>query len=258
MKTPRGAACHHHAAPLFCAPARGSWLVFGGGTRGRYHAAMTGLPVILNLADRVCVVVGGGPVAQRRCAALLEAGASVRVVAPELADGFDTSGIEHHARPFEPDDLKDALLVVAATDDPQVNREISEAANERGVLVNRSDDAAAGDLIVPAQGQRGPIRITVDTGGRSASAARQVRDELLDALDGQWVQLLEVVGRYREVVQEKIDDPKRRQALLKRFITDDARATLLRDGEDALTRCFERWIQEETEAQNAARSARSE
>jgi len=204
---------------------------------------MPGLPVILQLKDRDCVVVGGGPVALRRCRALLDAGAQVRVIAPQLDADFATLRVIHTARGFEPTDLDGAYVVVAATDDPAVNQRVSAAAATRGVLVNRCDDASAGDLAIPAQGSKGPIRITVDTGGRSATAARRVRDELLDALDPVWVQWLEVVGRYREVVRQRVDDPKVRQALLKRFISDEARAKLVSDGPEAVAELFDQWIQ---------------
>jgi len=203
---------------------------------------MEGLPVVLNLRERLCVVVGGGAVALRRANSLAAAGARVRVIAPRVHDGFDRQRVELEQRGFVPDDLAGAFLVVAATDDAQVNRQVSEAAAARGVLVNRTDDAAAGDFTVPAIAERGPIRLTVDTGGRSASAARRLREECLAGIDPTWDDWLACIGDYRPIVQERIGDAAKRQQLLKRFASDEARAILMSRGRDGLRQTFDEWI----------------
>lgn len=130
--------------------------------------------------------------ALRRCRVLLEAGARVTVVAPELVPGLDslvTEGVVAlHRREVRDDDLDavdgEALrLVVVATDDPAANERVGRAAASRGVLVNRADDGGAGDVSFPSTLRRGPLTVAVATGGASPVAARWVAERLDEQLD---------------------------------------------------------------------------
>jgi siroheme synthase-like protein len=126
------------------------------------------LPIALDLHGRRCLVVGGGAVAARKIESLLQAGASeVAVVAPEvraeIADLATAARVEVAGRGFVPGDLDGVFLVMAATDDPEVNRVVAAAARERGVLVNAADDPAACDFIMPAVVRRGNVAVAVTT-----------------------------------------------------------------------------------------------
>src|SRR3970040_834737 len=101
------------------------------------------LPIFANVKDKLCLVVGGGEVAHRKAAVLAEAGATVRGVAPELADSFaDLPRIDYVAARFEPQHLDSAMLVIAATNDREVNKQVSELAQARNIPVNVVDDPA--------------------------------------------------------------------------------------------------------------------
>ncbi len=197
------------------------------------------LPVMLNLRGRRCVVVGGGAVAARRAALRVACGAQVLVVAPAMDEKLDTLLIERAERGYEPGDLDDAFLVVIATDNAAVNQQVADDADEAGVLVNRADDAEAGDLTVMAHDRRGPLTVAVDTAHTSASAAQQIRAQLLDALDDDWVTLLTEARPWRA----KIQTPKRhapdlsasdRTARLRRLVDGAAMQTLKAQGVSAL------------------------
>ncbi|MEM7274929.1 MAG: bifunctional precorrin-2 dehydrogenase/sirohydrochlorin ferrochelatase [Actinomycetota bacterium] len=148
-----------------------------------------GLPVVLDVADRRCVVVGAGTGGRRKLLALLRAGASVTVVDPAgfdldhpQDDGFDgigpDAGIEVVARPWRAGDGADAFLVVVATDDPAVNEAVAEDAAAAGALVLRADRHDVGDLRLPAV-TRGPnLTVAVDSGGGSPALAAVTRDEI--------------------------------------------------------------------------------
>ncbi len=145
--------------------------------------AATSYPIILtDLSGARCVVVGGGPVAQRKVAGLLEAGARPLVVSPgltpTLATWRDEGRLEHWARPYEEGDLAGAALAFAATDDPAANARVAAEARARGILVNLADDPSAGSFHTVASVRRGDLLLTVSTGGRCPGFAAHLRAEL--------------------------------------------------------------------------------
>ena len=192
------------------------------------------LPVMLTVRDRRCLVVGAGGVGVRRAKLLSEAGAHVVIVAPQVHPSARLIGAEIYERGFEPSDLDGVLLAVAATSDPDMNQAVSDAANQRGVLVNRSDQAASGNLTFMSSHRDGPLTLAVHTGGASASAAVRIRSLLADSLDPVWGELLTLALPARHRIQAGVSDPAKRTALLRRLTDDEAVATLKTDGESGL------------------------
>ena len=148
-------------------------------------------PLLLDLTDVPVLVVGGGTVASRRVPALLAAGAVVTVVAPELTDSLRTAAIRHEARPYVDDDLAGQQLVLACTDDPEINARVHESARSRGLWCVRADSAADSSAWVPASGRVDDVLISVSAGGdpRRAVAVRdavvaELRDGRLPAPRG--------------------------------------------------------------------------
>lgn len=142
------------------------------------------LPVALLVEGRRCLVVGGGPVAARKAEALLDAGAEVVLVAPqvgELADGLrNRHGMTVVARAYEPCDLdRNPFLVVTATNDPDLNRRILDACHARGVLCACPDRGwEHGDWISPASFRIGDLTVSVSTGGASCRRSRLIKESL--------------------------------------------------------------------------------
>lgn len=130
------------------------------------------------MQDRLAVVVGGGRVATRKTAGLVEAGAVVRVIAPRVTRGLAAHQIER--RPYRPGDLKGAVLAFAATDDRRVNHAVAGEARRRRIPVNVADALEECTFIVPARIRRGEVQIAISTGGRSPRLAKQLR-RLLEA-----------------------------------------------------------------------------
>jgi len=139
----------------------------------------------LRLAGRPVLVVGGGAVAQRRLPVLLDAGASVRLVAPQVTptvEGMAGAGdLSWDRRPYRPGDVADAWYVLALTDDPAVNAAVAAEAEAARVFCVRADDASGGTAVTPAVAVDGPVRIGV-LGGGDPQRAAAVRDGALDAL----------------------------------------------------------------------------
>lgn len=149
----------------------------------------------------VAVVVGGGRVAERKVRTLLASGARVRVVAVGISAGLRelaaaTPRCTLVERAYEDGDLSEATLVVAATDQRDVNASVAAEARRRGKLVNVADDGEAGDFVTPAVHRCGELLIAVTAGGVPAVAAR-VRDALASRFDDRYASAIAELGALR-------------------------------------------------------------
>ncbi len=167
------------------------------------------LPLFVDVTNRRCLLVGAGEVAQRRLNWLLAAGAHVVVVAPEVGDevrALCSGRGEVRTREFEPDDVVGMLLVIAATNDADVNRAVHKAATAHAVLVNTVDDAALSSVIFPSIIHRDPVIVAVSTGGRSPTLARRVRSLIEARLPIGLGKAADALGRWRSRVARAIPD----------------------------------------------------
>ena len=163
---------------------------------------MSTLSLNVRMQGKLAVIAGGGIVALRKLRTLLTAGASVRVVAPaicpEIAALKDSGAIAARVGSYAVSDLDGAFLVIAATDDAQVNRQVCADARERGVLVAVADDPASGSCTFPALLQRGDLEIAVSTGGRCPTFAVDVRDRIAEHIGHEYGRILQQLAEERE------------------------------------------------------------
>ncbi len=131
----------------------------------------------LDLHHRPCLVVGGGSVAAEKVRGLLDCGAQVTVVAPEVAAEVARMPVRVLRRRYRSSDLDGCYLVVAATSRPQVNRRVFADAEARRVFCNVVDTPELSSFILPAVHRQGPIAVAVSTGGASPALAQRLRDE---------------------------------------------------------------------------------
>lgn len=134
-------------------------------------------PVFLKLAGRRVLVVGGGPVAAGKLRALLEAGADVTVVAPEIGDEVRSAWVTIVNRPFKPSDLDGVAFVVAAAP-PSINHEVAEAAHARGLFVNAVDDVDSASAYAGAIVRRAGVTLAISTDGAAPALAGLLREAL--------------------------------------------------------------------------------
>lgn len=173
------------------------------------------LPVSLNVKGRLCVIVGGGPVANRKCRKLLEHGARARVVSPDFSGGdgaWAFADIDRQVRPYGKDALVGAFLAIAATDDPEVNRQVLADAAEMGILAQRADEARGGDFSFPATLRRGNFTVSFATDGISPALAAYLRAEAVGRYGeayGEFLRLVESVKEKR--AWKEIPRERRRQ-----------------------------------------------
>lgn len=165
-------------------------------------------PIFLNLKGASCLVVGGGDVAARKAALLLEAGARVTVVAPQLCATLQKQAacgaITHRASGFTPEALDEAVLAFAATDDRAVNREVSELAKKQRIPVNVVDDPQLCTFIMPAIVDRSPVVIAVSTGGASPVLARLIRARLESLIPATYGRLAALAEKFRDDVKRRL------------------------------------------------------
>ena len=164
-------------------------------------------PVFLNINGKKCVVVGGGQVALRKVKTLLEHGAVVEVVSPnlgsELSQLAESGQIRLLQRSYRAGDLQDAVIVIAATNDRNTNLEVAKEARKRGVLVNVVDDAESSDFIAPSYLRRGDVTIAVSTGGRSPALARKIRTRLEKDFGDEYAALALLLDEVRAEVKRQ-------------------------------------------------------
>ena len=139
---------------------------------------MSGLfPVFLKLEGKSVLLVGGGAVARSKLGALLETGARLRVVAPEVHPEIAASGVSIERRGFAAADLEDVWLVIAAAT-PEVNREVARAAEARQVFVNAVDDPGSASAYLGGVVRKGGVLVAVSTEGQAPALAGLLREAL--------------------------------------------------------------------------------
>jgi len=195
-------------------------------------------PISLKLEGRLCLVVGGGPIALRKAGELLACGARVRVVAPEWPADFSAldgrDGLSRITRRFTSENLDGVFLVIAATDDPKTQAEVSREAEARSLLCNVVDVNRLCSFYVPATLRRGALAVSVATDGKFPILAVALRDWLAGRIGPQLGPALERLAEARKAVRRfHPGDPARRATLLNALLTPEALADLLEDRLDA-------------------------
>lgn len=192
-------------------------------------------PIMVNLTGRQCLVIGGGPIAERKVLSLLEAGAHVTVVSMEFTAGLTeiakNSEVVLHRQTFHPsmmtvDHLMPYTLIVAATNDAEVNAQVYELATKQGKLVNVVDQPKLSSYIQPSVVRRGKLVIAVSTGGASPSAARKIARELDQDYGEEYAAYLDFLSEVRHLVQSKVADKQARQRMFKEMLEWDVLAKM--------------------------------
>lgn len=197
------------------------------------------LPIFMKLRGRASVVIGGGEVALRKVTMLLKADANVTVVAPELdwtlrqmvEDGL----VGHVKGGFDPAQLAGAQLVIAATDDTDVNRRVSEEAQRRNIPVNVVDAPDLCTFVVPSVVDRSPIVIAVSSGGSAPVLARMIRAKLETMIPATYGRLASLAAEFRDQVKARFDRMQDRRIFWENVFQGPIAESML-SGQDAAAR----------------------
>lgn len=209
---------------------------------------MDNLPIFIDLKEKPCLVVGGGDIAARKAALLCRAHAKVTVMSPELSEAtqkmVDAGAVDWLGAAFSTDIVMAYSLVIAATNDEAVNRQVYHHAKASGILVNVVDNPDLGDFILPSILERSPIVVAVSSGGESPILARQLRARLETLIPPSYGRLAGLVGRYRDAVKTKFPTVAMRrrfwEAILQGTVADHVLAGRNELGEKVLQAAIER------------------
>ena len=137
-------------------------------------------PINLEIKDMKITIIGGGDVAYRKCKNFLEFGKSVRVISPEFIDSFELikNNVELVYDVYKEEYIKDSFIVVAATNNKEINKNIGIYCRSCGKLVNVVDDIKLSNYTVPSYVKRGDLLISISTGGKSPSLSSEIKKEL--------------------------------------------------------------------------------
>ena len=158
-------------------------------------------PVYLAIKDRLCVIIGGGQIAEGKIASLLECGGNIRMIAPEVTDEVqdmaDSGVLKLEKREYREGDLEGAFVAIAATDDNAVQRRIKAEAERLGVLLNVADVTHLCDFIAPSVVRKGEVTVAISTAGVSPALARKLRETLEVSRDLAYADMASLLGEVR-------------------------------------------------------------
>lgn len=202
-------------------------------------------PVELILTGQPVLVIGGGAVARRKVAGLLECGARVTVAAPVLepwlTEQAEQGAIHSIAAPFTPALLAPRPLLVFAAGPGELNREVARLCREQGILCNSADDPGVSGFLVNAVVRRGGVSVGIGTGGQSPALSRLLKERIDAWLEPEWGEVARLFGAERERVRQAIPDATMRQRFWRETCLAVGREGVLKAGGAA-------WFKEKLDA----------
>ena len=182
-------------------------------------------PIHLDIQNRSCLVVGGGGVGTRKVMALLKCGARVTVVSPVISKPLqnlaESAPLTLKPRPYRTADLEGVFLVIGATDDEALNRQISRDAENRNILCNIADRPEVCNFILPSIVQRKDLVITISTSGQSPALAKKMRKTLEGQFGDEYGELLQLMGAIRKKLLSQAHEPEVHKPLFEQLINSD-------------------------------------
>ncbi|QNX49504.1 uroporphyrinogen-III C-methyltransferase [Acinetobacter seifertii] len=205
-------------------------------------------PISLKLQQQRCLIVGGGHIALRKATLLAKAGAIIDIVAPEIEEQLlqlvATTNGQHFVDFFSEKFLSTPYrLVIAATNDPQVNKTVFEQCEVRNLLVNSVDDIPHCRFMVPAIIDRSPLVISVASNGTSPVLSRQIRTQLETSIPHGMGKLAEFSGKWRNQVKEKISNPDERRIFWENLYASPLKEQVFNDNLDVADSMLEEALQ---------------
>jgi precorrin-2 dehydrogenase/sirohydrochlorin ferrochelatase len=206
-------------------------------------------PVFLSLSGKKCLVVGGGRVAERKIADLLECEANINVISPtagDLIQLWSNQGlISWQAREIEVSDLDNVCMVFVATNNMDANRLVVNWCRERGILVNAVDDPPNCDFYVPAVVRRNSLVVAISTEGKSPMFARKLREQLEGFIGEEYGEFVDFLGEQREPIKQAVNDIEKRKRIFEALVDSDI-LDLLKAGErerakERMEQCTSSW-----------------
>jgi precorrin-2 dehydrogenase len=196
-------------------------------------------PIYVQLRGQPCVVIGGGKIAEGKVDGLLAAEAKVTIIAPDLTPDLqqlvEEKRITYFARTYQPGDLSGAVLIICATNRPDINHQVWQEANANHQLVNVVDDTPRCNFIAPSILRKGDLTIAISTSGRAPALAVRLKERFQREIGPEYARFLELAGELREPLAQHIPDFETRKALWYELVDSEILAALAR-GDEPLAR----------------------
>lgn len=164
-------------------------------------------PIFLDIKGKSCIVIGGGKVAKRKVLSLLDAGAKVLVISPQITPALkelvSKKKISCSPKAYASGDLKGFFLAYSATDNPEVNKKVFQEAKKEGILLNVVDVPELCNFIVPSVVERGDLLIAISTSGKSPAMAKKIRRQLEKEFGKEYAVFLDIMGKVRDKVLKR-------------------------------------------------------
>jgi len=207
------------------------------------------LPIFYDLSVRPCLVVGAGEIAARKVRQLRKAEASVTVIAPEiceeLQDLADSNDINYIAEQFSEEALDEKMLVIAATNDEEVNKQISGLAKARNIPVNVVDNPDLCSFIMPSIVDRDPVQIAISTGGASPVLARLLRARLETLIPASYGRLARVMAKFRGHVKQRYPKMQERRRFWEHILQGPVAEMIYAGQDKAALNALEKTLEKE-------------
>jgi len=195
-------------------------------------------PVMLNIENKECVIIGGGDIAYRKILELIEYGASIKLVSPSINEDIkslvDNKSINYIDDKYDKAYVENAYIVVASTNDSRVNNQIFVDCTDKKILVNVVDDPKNCSFIVPSKIRRGDLTISISTNGKSPTLSRSIREELEKKYDEHYETFLNILGDARQEVMVKVKDYSKKKEIFNAIMKEDYLTKLKLFGEDVV------------------------
>lgn len=177
-------------------------------------------PINLELKDINITIIGGGEVAYRKCKNFLAFSKRVRVVSPEFIDKFELikSNVDLIYDEYKEEYIKDSFIVVAGTNNKEINKNIGIYCRECGKLVNVVDDIKLSNYTIPSYVKRGDLLISISTGGKSPSLSSKIKKELQEKYDDSYEEYINILGEIRKEIIKKYTNISERKKRLNSLV----------------------------------------
>lgn len=197
-------------------------------------------PLMLNLDRRKVAIIGGGTIAERKAAGLIEAGAIVTIISPNVTAALhvmiDSRKCMWRNKYFESNDIAEFFIIIAATNDALVNQMVKQSAMEHQ-LVLLIDDPSSSDFQIPALMRRGDLSISISTNGASPKLAKKIKNQLAEQYDERYESYLEFLQQARSFILENVHDSDKKNMLLTKIL--DERFLNEAERQEAFRRLYE-------------------
>ena len=162
-------------------------------------------PFYIDIENKKCIIVGGGKIALQKLRKIILFNPDITVIAPEICDEIKKTGVKTKCRKFIDKDIKNAFMVISATDDEKLNAHIFELCRAENILVNTVDDKEKCGFIFPSIIKKDDLTIGITTSGKSPLYAKYLRQQIENILDGINPEIIEILSKYRPIIKAKIN-----------------------------------------------------